>query len=107
MSTTETTTSTTGSDARVAHILGKVPKGLLIGDSWRDASDGGTFEVENPATGETIATLASATSEDAKAALDAACAVQEKWVRTPPGNAPRSCCVVSSSWPNGRRNSPP
>lgn len=83
MSTTETTTSTTGSDARVAHILGKVPKGLLIGDSWRDASDGGTFEVENPATGETIATLASATSEDAKAALDAACAVQEKWVRTP------------------------
>ncbi|WP_018296721.1 NAD-dependent succinate-semialdehyde dehydrogenase [Corynebacterium lubricantis] len=67
----------------VSELLAKVPTGLLIGDSWRDASDGATFDVENPATGETIATLASATSEDAIAALDAACAVQHDWARTP------------------------
>ncbi|WP_211439653.1 NAD-dependent succinate-semialdehyde dehydrogenase [Corynebacterium glutamicum] len=67
----------------VSELLAKVPTGLLIGDSWVEASDGGTFDVENPATGETIATLASATSEDALAALDAACAVQAEWARTP------------------------
>ncbi|QYR17598.1 NAD-dependent succinate-semialdehyde dehydrogenase [Corynebacterium glutamicum] len=67
----------------VSELLAKVPTGLLIGDSWVEASDGGTFDVENPATGETIATLASATSEDALAALDAACAVQAEWARMP------------------------
>ena len=67
----------------VSELLAKVPTGLLIGDSWVEASDGGTFDVETPATGETIATLASATSEDALAALDAACAVQAEWARTP------------------------
>lgn len=67
----------------VSELLAKVPTGLLIGDSWVEASDGGTFDVENPATGETIATLASATSEDALAALDVACAVQAEWARTP------------------------
>ena len=67
----------------VSELLAKVPTGLLIGDSWVEASNGGTFDVENPATGETIATLASATSEDALAALDAACAVQAEWARTP------------------------
>ncbi|BAU94332.1 succinate-semialdehyde dehydrogenase [Corynebacterium suranareeae] len=67
----------------VSELLAKVPTGLLIGDSWVEASDGGTFDVENPATGEIIATLASATSEDALAALDAACAVQAEWARTP------------------------
>lgn len=64
-------------------LLAKVPTGLLIGDSWRDSSDGGTFTVENPATGETLATLASATRADAIAALDSACASQEAWARTP------------------------
>jgi succinate-semialdehyde dehydrogenase/glutarate-semialdehyde dehydrogenase len=68
---------------RIDEVVNRIPKGLLINGEWRDASDGGTFEVENPATGETLATLASATGEDAKAALDAACAVQEDWARTP------------------------
>lgn len=63
-------------------LLAKVPTGLLIGGSWRAASTGETFTVDNPATGETIAALASATSEDALAALDAACAVQDQWART-------------------------
>lgn len=70
-------------------LLAKVPTGLLIGGQWRDASNGETFDVENPATGKVIATLASATEEDALAALDAACRAEKEagehgWVATPP-----------------------
>ena len=67
-----------------ASILAQVPTGLLINGEWRDSSDGATFDVENPATEEHLATLASATSEDALAALDAASAVQDEWARTSP-----------------------
>ena len=66
----------------IDELLAKVPTGLLINGEWVDASGGDTFDVENPATGEVIATLASATSEDAKKAMDAACAVQDEWART-------------------------
>ena len=72
------------SPEREASLLDSVPTGLLIGGQWRDASDGGTFDVHDPATGEVLATLASATSEDALAALDAADAVQASWARTAP-----------------------
>jgi succinate-semialdehyde dehydrogenase/glutarate-semialdehyde dehydrogenase len=69
---------------REAGLLASVPTGLLINGEWRDASGGGTFDVEDPATGKVLATLASATSEDALAALDAADAVQAFWARTAP-----------------------
>ena len=69
---------------REAEVLAKVPTGLLINGEWRDASDGGTFDVLDPATGEKLATLASATSEDALVALDAASAVQAEWALTAP-----------------------
>jgi succinate-semialdehyde dehydrogenase/glutarate-semialdehyde dehydrogenase len=49
-----------------------VPTQLFLGGEWRDASDGGAFDVENPATGEIIASVASATVADGVAALDAA-----------------------------------
>lgn len=65
-------------------LLAKVPTGLLIGGEWRDAADGATFDVENPATGEVLLTLASAGSDDACAALDAACGTQDEWARTAP-----------------------
>ena len=68
----------------VSELLAKVPTGLLINGEWRDAASGEAFEVENPATGETLATLASAGSDDAMAALDAACAVKDEWARTSP-----------------------
>ncbi|MDO5743022.1 MAG: NAD-dependent succinate-semialdehyde dehydrogenase [Micrococcaceae bacterium] len=70
--------------ARETELLASIPTGLLINGQWRDASDGGTFDVLDPATGEKLATLASATSEDAMAALDAADAVQGSWARTAP-----------------------
>ena len=34
---------------------------LFIGGQWRDATGGATLDVEDPATGETIATVADAT----------------------------------------------
>ncbi|MGO1464569.1 MAG: aldehyde dehydrogenase family protein, partial [Candidatus Corynebacterium faecigallinarum] len=65
-------------------ILKDVPTGLLINGQWRDSSDGSTYDVENPATEEHLATLASATSEDADAAHDAAASAQDEWARTSP-----------------------
>lgn len=45
---------------------------LLIGGALRDASDGGTYEDFNPATGTKIADVADATREDVDAAVSAA-----------------------------------
>jgi succinate-semialdehyde dehydrogenase/glutarate-semialdehyde dehydrogenase len=66
-------------------ILKGVPTQLYIGGTWRNASDGASFAVENPATGETLATVASATVEDAIAAVDAAQAAFADWA----GRSPR------------------
>jgi succinate-semialdehyde dehydrogenase/glutarate-semialdehyde dehydrogenase len=65
-------------------VVGSVPTQLFIGGEWRDASGGATLPVEDPSTGETLAEVADATPEDAKAALDAACAVQAEWATHPP-----------------------
>src|SRR3954469_19924526 len=61
-----------------------VPTQLFIGGEWRDASGGATLDVEDPSTAEAIASVADATPDDGKAALDAACAVQEEWAAHPP-----------------------
>jgi len=65
-------------------VVGSVPTRLYIGGEWRDASSGATFDVEDPSTGEAIATVADATPEDATAALDACVAVQDEWAAHPP-----------------------
>jgi succinate-semialdehyde dehydrogenase / glutarate-semialdehyde dehydrogenase len=65
-------------------IVDRVPRGLFIGGEWRDSSSGQTLDVEDPSTGESIASIADATPDDAKAALDACCAVQEEWAAHPP-----------------------
>lgn len=82
--TTPPVTSPAIPQEREASLLASVPTGLLINGEWRDASDGGTFDVHDPATGEVLVTLASATSKDAVAALDAADKVQASWARTAP-----------------------
>src|SRR6188472_2593592 len=64
--------------------LERVPTQLFIGGEWRDASGGATLDVEDPSTGEPIASVADATPDDAKAALDACCAVQKEWAAHPP-----------------------
>lgn len=66
-----------------AEVLAKVPTGLLIDGQWVDSVSNETLDVTNPATGETLATLASASEEDARRALDAAAGVQAKWAKTP------------------------
>ena len=65
-------------------VVERVPTGLYIAGQWRAATGGGTLPVEDPGTGETLAHIADATAEDAVAALDAACAVQDEWAQTAP-----------------------
>ena len=65
-------------------LVGSLPTGLYVGGEWRDASDGATFEVEDPATGEGLTTVSDATPEDGMAALGAACSAQHSWARTAP-----------------------
>jgi succinate-semialdehyde dehydrogenase/glutarate-semialdehyde dehydrogenase len=69
---------------REAEVLESVPKQLLIGGEWRDAGEGGTLAVEDPATGEALTEVADARPDDAKAALDAAAAAQAEWAEHPP-----------------------
>jgi succinate-semialdehyde dehydrogenase / glutarate-semialdehyde dehydrogenase len=65
-------------------VLDSVPTQLYIGGEWRDGRGGDTLGVEDPSTGETLVEVADATEDDAKAALDAACAVQAEWAGHPP-----------------------
>jgi succinate-semialdehyde dehydrogenase/glutarate-semialdehyde dehydrogenase len=69
---------------REAEILDAVPTQLLIGGEWRDASGGGTFAVEDPATGETLVEVADAQPDDALAALAAADDAKAEWAAHPP-----------------------
>ncbi|WP_311209021.1 MULTISPECIES: NAD-dependent succinate-semialdehyde dehydrogenase [unclassified Aeromicrobium] len=64
--------------------LPDVPTQLFIGGSWRDASGGSTFAVENPADTSTLVQVADATVDDGKAAIDAAVAAQAGWAKVPP-----------------------
>ena len=66
----------------VEQLLDNVETRLYVDGQWRDGSKGETFDVENPATGETIATVASATREDAVAALAAADTARKDWETT-------------------------
>src|SRR5256714_15218582 len=53
------------------NLLANVPTDLWIGGKWRKSSDGGRFDVLDPATENKVASVASATVEDAKAAVNA------------------------------------
>jgi len=65
-------------------LLEKVRTGLFIAGRWRDSSDGRILEVEDPATGRTLASVADATVADGSAALDAAVSARHTWAATPP-----------------------
>src|SRR5512132_1099356 len=65
-------------------ILDAVKPQLYIGGEWRDGGEGETIAVEDPATGETLAEVADATVEDAKAALGAAHETFAEWRDTAP-----------------------
>jgi succinate-semialdehyde dehydrogenase/glutarate-semialdehyde dehydrogenase len=64
-------------------ILDQVPKQLFIGGEWRDGAKG-TLSVEDPSTGESLCQVADASTDDARAALDAAVAAGPEWSQHPP-----------------------
>jgi succinate-semialdehyde dehydrogenase/glutarate-semialdehyde dehydrogenase len=69
-------------DETVTRVLNAVPTGLLIGGKWISTEH--TIDVENPATGQTIAQVADATPEQGIEALDAAVAAADDWAATDP-----------------------
>ena len=64
-------------------VVDQVPKQLYIGGEWRDGAKG-TLSVEDPATGESLAEVADASVDDAKAALDAAVKSGPDWSQHAP-----------------------
>ncbi|MBX3092844.1 MAG: aldehyde dehydrogenase family protein, partial [Cryobacterium sp.] len=72
------------SDAREATLLASVPDKLFIAGKWVAATGGGTLDVQDPATGAVIRTIADATAEDAQKAMDAAAETQDSWAATAP-----------------------
>jgi succinate-semialdehyde dehydrogenase/glutarate-semialdehyde dehydrogenase len=69
--------------ADAERVIAEVPKQLMIGGTFVDATGGATFAVVNPATGEPLCEVADATPRDGEAALDAAVAAQEAFAATP------------------------
>ncbi|HEY8627659.1 MAG TPA: gamma-aminobutyraldehyde dehydrogenase [Gaiellaceae bacterium] len=57
----------------------------FVGGEWVDAAEGGTMEVINPATGETIAEVPRGTQADVDRAVEAAKKAYEEWRDTTPG----------------------
>src|SRR5580692_10270529 len=66
------------------NLTANVPTDLWIGGKWRPASDQGRFDVIDPATENKIASVASASVDDAKAAVDAASAAFGDWAARKP-----------------------
>ena len=67
----------------VTDIIAGLGTGVYVDGQWRDAASGATFDVVNPATGQTIATLADGGADDAIAAISAAGRAQEGWAAVP------------------------
>src|ERR687894_377093 len=65
-------------------LIEGVNKRLFIGGEWRDAKEGGTLSVEDPATGESLCEIADGQPDDALAALEAADKAQADWAKTAP-----------------------
>src|SRR5919198_1536288 len=57
----------------------------FVGGEWVDSLDGGTMEVINPASGETIAEVPRSTEQDVGRAVEAAKKALPEWLETTPG----------------------
>ncbi len=68
----------------MADVFETVPRRLLIGGTWVDATGAGTFAVTNPATDEVLTHIADGTPEDGERALTAAAGAQQEWAATEP-----------------------
>jgi succinate-semialdehyde dehydrogenase/glutarate-semialdehyde dehydrogenase len=70
-----------------AHVPALTPEGrtgLYVDGHWVTPQEHKTFEVRDPSTGQSIATVVDAGPADALRALDAAVAAQDMWSSTPP-----------------------
>src|SRR5256885_6982923 len=56
----------------------------FVGGEWVDAAEGGTMEVINPSTGETIAEVPRGTQADVDRAVEAAKKALPEWLETTP-----------------------
>lgn len=70
----------TGLESTIAALT--ADKGLFVGGQWMEGS-AGSFEVDDPATGAPIATVANGAATDAVAAVDAAAAAFPAWSNLP------------------------
>src|SRR2546430_187045 len=69
----------------------------FVGGEWVDAVDGGTMEVLNPATGETIAEVPSGTQADVDRAVEAAKKALPEWLETTPGERAEALLKLASA----------
>ena len=77
------TARTASADVQDA-VVRDVPKQLYVGGRWVDATDGATFDVLDPATGDVLCAVADASPDDGRAALDAAVSAQASFAATTP-----------------------
>ncbi len=77
-------TAVIGLEARESALLESTPTGLYVAGEWRPSTDRSTFEVEDPATGHVLTTVADGTPADGQAALTAAHEAQRDWATTAP-----------------------
>ena len=76
-------------------VVEGVRKQLYIGGEWRDGGEGAALEVEDPATGEVVASVADGTPDDALAALGAAHDCRDSWAATAPRERGE---ILRSAW---------
>ncbi|HEV7951137.1 MAG TPA: NAD-dependent succinate-semialdehyde dehydrogenase [Glaciihabitans sp.] len=69
---------------REQELLDSIPHQLFIGGTWRNAASDRTLTVTDPATGQTIKTIADASPADASDAMTAAATAQAGWAATAP-----------------------
>ncbi|WP_426565025.1 NAD-dependent succinate-semialdehyde dehydrogenase [Angustibacter sp. McL0619] len=79
-----TPTDTSTVPPHIQRVLDRIPTDLLIGGQHVQASDGGTLDVIDPATGQALASVASGTVDDALACVSAAHQAATGWAATAP-----------------------
>ena len=74
----------TSTQDAITGLLRRVPTGIFLNGEFTESSCGERFEVLNPATGQVLTTVASATPADAATAMDQAASAQRTWQFTSP-----------------------
>lgn len=70
-------------DPRVSDLLSRIPTDLFINGEFKPSESGKRFDVLNPATGQVLTTVASATPKDAAEAMEVATNAQVEWGTSP------------------------